>query len=132
MCLTNLPESSLLEFILVEPCVCHWVPLPCCSLPSQASLPNKVSCFVKMRVSLDNSFSSVRQEPTIGPWKGCPSLQQIGLLSTGKGGEKQVVVRLCNSDWDLNPWAFNRDHVPPLSLVAQIVRNLPAMWETQV
>ena len=85
-----------------------------------------------MRVSSDNSFSSVRQESTLGPWKGYLSLQQIGLLSTGKGGEKQVVVKLCASDWDLNPWSFNQDHVPPHSLVAQMVRNLPAMWETQV
>ena len=36
---------------------------------------NKVSCFVSMRVSSDNSFPSVRQEPTLRPWKGSPFLQ---------------------------------------------------------
>ena len=40
-----------------------------------APLPNKVSCFVCMCVSLDNSFLSVRQKPTLEPWKGFPCLQ---------------------------------------------------------
>ena len=39
----------------------------------RAPLPNKVSCFVSTWVSSDNSFPSVRQEPTPGPWKGSPS-----------------------------------------------------------
>ena len=38
--------------------------------------PNKISCFVSTCVSSDNSFPSVRQEPTFGPWKGSPFLQQ--------------------------------------------------------
>ena len=32
-------------------------------------LSNKVFCFVSTCVSLDSSFPSVRQEPTLGPWK---------------------------------------------------------------
>ena len=33
-------------------------------------LPNKVSCFVSTSVFSANSFLSVRQEPTLRPWKG--------------------------------------------------------------
>ena len=43
-----------------------WVPLPNCS-PAGGPFPNKISCFVSTFVSLDNSFLSVRQEPTFGP-----------------------------------------------------------------
>ena len=41
-----------------------------------AALPNKVSCSVNICVSSDNSLLSVRQEPTLGPCKGSPFLQQ--------------------------------------------------------
>ena len=40
------------------------------------ALPNKISGFVSTCVSSDNSFPSVRQEPSFGPWKGSPFLQQ--------------------------------------------------------
>ena len=46
--------------------------------PTRVPLPSKVSCFASTCVSSDNSFPSVRQEPSPGPWKGCPSLQQNG------------------------------------------------------
>ena len=46
-----------------------WVPLPYCSPPG-CPFPNKISCFVSTCVSSDNSFPSVRQEPTCGPQKG--------------------------------------------------------------
>ena len=60
-----------------EPCAeqFSWVPLPCSSLPSTPS--QKVSCFVSSCVSLEISFLSVRQEPTLGPWKGSPFLQHF-------------------------------------------------------
>ena len=63
-----------------------WVPLPYCCLP-RGPLPNKISCFVSTCVSLDNSFPSVRQEPSFGPWKGSPFLQQHWRLlrSSGQG-----------------------------------------------
>ena len=63
-----------------------WVPLPYCFLP-RGPLPNKISCFVSTCVSLDNSFPSVRQEPSFGPWKGSPFLQQHWRLlrSSGQG-----------------------------------------------
>ena len=43
-------------------------PLPYCSLPGR--LFPVVSCFVSTCVSSNNSYPSVRQEPTFGPWKG--------------------------------------------------------------
>ena len=56
-------------------------------LSAQGPLPNKISCFVSTCVSLDNSFPSVRQEPSFGPWKGSPFLQQHWRLlrSSGQG-----------------------------------------------
>ena len=54
-----------------------WVPSPSCSPPG--ALPNKISCFVSTCVSSDNSFPSVRQEPSFRLWKGSPFLQHVGL-----------------------------------------------------
>ena len=56
-----------------------WFPLPSCSLPGH-SLPNKVSGFITMCVSLDKSFLSPRQEPSLRSWKGSSFLQQYELL----------------------------------------------------
>ena len=50
-----------------------WVPLPCCSLPGAPS-----HLFVSSCVSLDNSFPSVRQEPTLVPWKEFPLQGPLG------------------------------------------------------
>ena len=50
-----------------------WVPLPSCSPPG-CPFPIK-SLALLARVSSDNSFLSVRQEPSFGPWKGSPFLQ---------------------------------------------------------
>ena len=47
-------------------------------LSAPVPLPSKVSCFVSTCVSSDNSFPSVKQEPTPGPWKKLPFLQQRG------------------------------------------------------
>ena len=50
-------------------------------LPStRVPFPSKVSCFVSTYVSSDNSFPSVRQEPSFGPWKGSLVLQQMVTL----------------------------------------------------
>ena len=46
-------------------------------LSTRVPLPNKVSCFVTTCVSLGNSFPSVRQEPTLGLWKGDLFLQHF-------------------------------------------------------
>ena len=45
-------------------------------LSTQVPFPNKISCFVSTCVSWDNSFPSVRQEPSFEPWKGSPFLQR--------------------------------------------------------
>ena len=52
-----------------------WVPLPYCSLP-RCPFPIK-SLALLARVSLDNSFPSVRQELSFSPWKGYPFLHQF-------------------------------------------------------
>ena len=39
--------------------------------------PDKISCVVNTCDSSDNSFSSVRQEPSFGPWKGSPSCNVV-------------------------------------------------------
>ena len=49
-------------------------------LSPQAPLPNKVSCFVSMCVSLGNSFLNVRQEPILKPWKMSFFLQRMATL----------------------------------------------------
>ena len=74
------------NFITIKPkAVSHmaeqvsWFPLPSCSPPGH-SLPNKVSGFATMYVSLDNSFLSPRQEPSLRSWKGSSFLQQYELL----------------------------------------------------
>ena len=48
---------------------------PCPPALRPGALPNKISCFVSTCVSSDNSFPSVRQEPSFGLWKGSPILQ---------------------------------------------------------
>ena len=49
-------------------------------LSTRVPFPNKISCFVSTCVSSDNSFPSVRQEPSFGPWKGSAFLQQMATL----------------------------------------------------
>ena len=55
------------------------VPLPPL-LSTRVPFPNKISCFVSAYVSSDNSFPSVRQEPSFRPWKGSSFLQQMATL----------------------------------------------------
>ena len=103
-------ESLLLASILAERCVCNqerlWIRMigqshpetnpitikpkiawqssspgfPYLLLSTRVPFPNKISCFVSTGVSSDNSFPSVRQEPSFGPWKGSPFLQFLPLL----------------------------------------------------
>ena len=49
-------------------------------LPTRVPFPSRISCFVSTYVSSDNSFPSVRQEPSFGPWKGSLFLQQMVTL----------------------------------------------------
>ena len=55
-----------------------WVPLPAALHP--VPLPHKVSCFVSICVSLDNSLLSIGQEPTLRPWKESPFLQHKKII----------------------------------------------------
>ena len=55
-----------------------WVSSPRCSPPGRP-FPIK-SLALSARVSSDNSFPSVRQEPSFGPWKGSLFLQQMVTL----------------------------------------------------
>ena len=50
-----------------------------------------MSCFVSTCVSPGNLFPSVTQEPSFGPWKGSPFLQQVhaGGQSWASGGEAE-------------------------------------------
>ena len=50
-------------------------------LSTWVPFPNKVSCFICTCVSSDNSFLSVRQEPSFGPWTGSAFLQQMATLA---------------------------------------------------
>ena len=50
-------------------------------LSTRVPFPNKITCFVSTCVSSDSSFLSVRQEPSFGPWKGSPFLQQMATLA---------------------------------------------------
>ena len=49
-------------------------------LSTRGPFPNKISCFVSTYVSSDNSFPSVRQELSFGPWKGSLFQQQMVTL----------------------------------------------------
>ena len=71
-----------------------WVPLPSCSPPG-CPFPIK-SLALSACVSSDNSFLSVRQEPSFRPWKGSPFLQQLDgitdLMDMGLGGLRELVM----------------------------------------
>ena len=65
-------------------------------LSTRVLFPDKISCFVSTCVSSDNSFPSVRQEPSFGPWKGSLFLQQLdGIIDSmdmGLGGLWELVM----------------------------------------
>ena len=47
---------------------------PYSAAPTWTPLLNKFSCFVSTCVSLDNSFPSIREEPTFRTWKVLPAI----------------------------------------------------------
>ena len=71
-------------------------------LSSQAPLPNKVSCFVSMCVSLGNSLLNVKQEPILKPWKMSVFLQQMAIL----------VGWLLHYDWHLENLGYSGTSLP--------------------
>ena len=85
VCLSFTISQSLLKFVSFESVMlsnnlilCH----PFLLLPS--IFPSKISCLVSTCVSSDDSFLNVRQEPSFGPWKGSPFLQQYHNLKVTK------------------------------------------------
>ena len=69
----------------VEPCGRAVLPVSLILLLSaRAPLPSEISCFLSTCISSDSSFPSVRQEPTLGPWKGSPFLQQLWCVCSGE------------------------------------------------
>ena len=51
-------------------------------LSTRVPFPNKISCFVSTCVSSNNSFLSVRQELSFGPWNGFAFLQHKPIIET--------------------------------------------------
>ena len=71
-------------------------------LSTQVPFLNKVSWFVSICVSSDNSFSSVRQQPSFRPWKGSPFLQQVH-ASTPKPGWAPLLTTAPSHPCHLSP-----------------------------
>ena len=71
-----------------------WAPSPSCSPPGRP-FPIKSLAFSAC-FSSDNSFLSVRQEPSFGPWKGTPFLQHQD-THTGLGRNKRLTLALPGS-----------------------------------
>ena len=72
-------KTSVQSFFMFAQEQCPWFPeessspgFPHPPALHPGALPNKVSCFISTCVSSDNSFPSVRQEPSFGPWRGVP------------------------------------------------------------
>ena len=127
----NLPETVMPESIMAERCACHqggpwvrpgmgqtrwllitmkpeitgsmqrssWVPL--LLLSAWAPLPYKVSCFVSTCVSLDSSFPTARQEPTLKP-----SFQPLDEPTAGDPPSCNKYISLNPVSLLTNHWAF--------------------------
>ena len=88
-----------------------WVPLPYCSIPGHP-FPIKSYCFVNRYVSSDNSFPSVRQEPTLGPWKGSLSCSiTINILHLFKKVEESMNMTKKNMEDTKKSQKFFRDKI---------------------
>ena len=103
-------------------------------LSARVPLPHKVSYSVSSCVSSDTSFPSIRQEPTFGPWKRTPFLQQLHPqasslhLRGAKAERKGVREQLCApASSDLLSCAFSLSVLPSLALQERgISQTLPA------
>ena len=117
------------------PSMFSWVSLPYCS-PPRCPFPIK-SLALWARVSLDNSFPSVRQEPGFGPWKGSPFLQQFLNFSiiriTWRVWKKtllsptheSVMQEVCGRTWELR---FLRSSQAVLMLPTWEPHWEPRLW----
>ena len=59
------------------------------------ALSTIISCFFSTCVSPDNSFPSVKQEPSFGPWKGSAVLQQMVTLVGFFFAETDILMTRC-------------------------------------
>ena len=75
-------------------------------LSTRVPFPNKISCFVSTCVSSDNSFPSVRQEPSFRPWKGSPFLQQKEGFFSFPPGSWRLGIHLSRDRLPWNYWSF--------------------------
>ena len=82
----------------------------CVLLVPWGILPNEIFCFVSTCVSLDNSFPSVRQEPTLRPWKGSLFLQQLSAVDEGYCLHLQYILGL-RKVWVCH-WSLQADCSP--------------------
>ena len=76
----------------------------------QAPLPNKVSCLVSSCVSLDNSFLSVRQEPTLRPWNGSHFLQHVQCAGERNQEKERQTETRPNGNLALTPCLTHSTH----------------------
>ena len=58
-------------------------------------LPHKVSCFVSMCISSDNSFLNVKQELPLRLWKGSPLLETYPIHNSASGRQAYVCAQSC-------------------------------------
>ena len=86
----------------------------------------KISCFFSTCVSWDNSFLSVRQEPSFRPWKGSPFLQQMATL----------VGTFLHWDWHLDHSGYSGAslpaHRPDPAVATGILLSLVSSWHGQL
>ena len=66
-------------------------------LSARVPFPNKISCFFSICVSSDNSFLCVRQEPSVGPWKGSPFLQHYHFYMMWISGKVRFFLSLLST-----------------------------------
>ena len=104
-----------------------WAPWPCCPLPRLPFLTKSPT--LSVHVSSDHSFLSVRQEPTLRPWKRFPFLQQTvwwrtqGRKVTGIWGHWVISVSLQECHRHIHFTASKMPLRPHLSELKELERR---------
>ena len=100
-------------------------------LATEVPFPNKISCFVSTCVSSDNSFLSVGQEPSFGPWKRSPFLQQyhhvkkVKLIQTSAENSSSLDCYWAVSSPGTDRYYRNTSH--PVPHISQA--SLASLWD---
>ena len=81
--------------------------------------PKKISCFVSTCISSDNSFLSVRQEPSFRPWKGSPFLQHPHYPSSC-----QFPADNCYSSFDIKSFSLKICDLTKISCYLSLANGL--------